>query len=196
MKVINWIFRVFRFMGQPSREGVSLSRTQTERPSSGMHNLTPDPKSVAQPKRGEDPLRKRLFPDGKILGPTVIHDPEDPVVDIIFVHGLTGDSYSTWVIESGGKHVYWPLDMLSREIPNARIATWGYDVDVTKPRVGPVSQCTIGEHARDLEGDLRLMRADEGAVSCVDSKSFLEGERLITYRLGARSFLLLMAWGV
>ena len=44
-------------------------------------------------------LKKTIFPEGNTLGLTVLHEPKhisNTLVDIIFVHGLTGDAYDTW----------------------------------------------------------------------------------------------------
>lgn len=43
--------------------------------------------------------KSAIFPEGKTLGLTAIHTPTDlsnTLVDIIFIHGLTGDAYDTW----------------------------------------------------------------------------------------------------
>ena len=43
--------------------------------------------------------KSAIFPEGNTLGLTAIHTPTDlsnTLVDIIFIHGLTGDAYDTW----------------------------------------------------------------------------------------------------
>ena len=49
--------------------------------------------------------------------------------------------------------VFWPRGLLPEEIPNARILTWGYDVDIVK-LAAAASQATILQHAETLLSDL------------------------------------------
>ncbi|KAF2200063.1 hypothetical protein GQ43DRAFT_441917 [Delitschia confertaspora ATCC 74209] len=72
-------------------------------------------------------------PDNELYatdGPTgikVVASPPDAVVDIVFVHGLTGNREKTWTHRNG---TFWPCALLSEDFPNARIMTFGYDADV------------------------------------------------------------------
>lgn len=45
------------------------------------------------------------------------------VCSIIFVHGCTGDREETWTFQ---EQVLWPRDFLSKDVPTARILTWGF----------------------------------------------------------------------
>ncbi|KAL9623718.1 MAG: hypothetical protein Q9160_001948 [Pyrenula sp. 1 TL-2023] len=83
-------------------------------------------------------------------------------VDIVFLHGFTGDSQSTWLDKKSG--VYWPKDLLPEDIPTARVLSFGYEADVTK-LFGPVSQNTLRNHAENFINDLADKRADANAVS-------------------------------
>lgn len=115
---------------------------------------TPNPTSQAS-------LRERLFPNGDTYGLRVLHEPAEPLVDIIFVHGLTGDSYNTWLdVESG---TYWPVHLLSKDVPDARIMAFGYDADVTK-FPGPVSQNNLRDHALALLNEVAAVRSGEDSV--------------------------------
>ncbi|CZR39132.1 uncharacterized protein FPRO_05676 [Fusarium proliferatum ET1] len=49
--------------------------------------------------------------------------PEDAVVDIVFVHGVTGGRESDWTSKN---NTFWLETFLPQSIPNARILTWGY----------------------------------------------------------------------
>ena len=81
-----------------------------------------------------------LYPGGK-----------EPVLDIVFVHGLTGNAFKTWFDEKSGTH--WPSDLLSKDFPDARIFTWGYDANVA----GFLQQAggsRITNHAETLVSDI------------------------------------------
>ena len=108
-------------------------------------------------------FRQRLFPSGETYGLRVLHDPAEPLVDIIFVHGLTGDSYHTWLEAESG--IYWPVHLLSNDVPDARIMTYGYDADVTK-FLGPVSQNNLRDHDEALLGELAGVRPEDDSSVC------------------------------
>jgi len=61
------------------------------------------------------------------LGLHVLYEPLDAeaAFDIVAVHGLGGDSFSTWTHSNG---TIWLKSLLSKDIPSARIMTYGYDV--------------------------------------------------------------------
>jgi hypothetical protein len=63
-------------------------------------------------------------------GLNLLHSPSDPLVEIIFVHGLRGGSRKTWSFSSNPLH-YWPKEWLSRdpEFRNTRIFSFGYNSD-------------------------------------------------------------------
>lgn len=97
-------------------------------------------------------------------GLNVLYEPTDiseSLVDIIFIHGLTGDSLNTWLEKDS--NVHWPTDLLKHDIDEARILAFGYDADVTK-FLGPVSQNSIHDHAMALLGDLAAIRVEEHSV--------------------------------
>lgn len=137
-------------------QAVSSSPTQSANESHRTPNPDPSAATTSQPS-----LRERLFPNGETYGLRVLHEPAEPLVDIIFVHGLTGDSYNTWLEAESG--IYWPVHLLSRDVPKARIMTFGYDADVTK-FLGPVSQNNLHDHAAALLGELAAVRLDDDSV--------------------------------
>lgn len=112
------------------------------------------------------PTRKCLadyFPNSQTLGLGVLHDPENARVDILFIHGLMGDAYKTWMNDKTG--VYWPVELLAKEIPDARIISFGYDSQVVG-LFSSVGQNTLRGHADSLLGQLGNLRADsDEAVS-------------------------------
>lgn len=75
---------------------------------------------------------------------------------------------TTWTRNPGKKNTcFWPKDLLPHAdsgIPNARIATWGYDADVVNKRpFRVVSNNTIEQHAANLCTDLANIRGGQKA---------------------------------
>lgn len=60
------------------------------------------------------------------LGLLELEGPDDASVDIVFIHGVAGDRVQTWTRKHG---VFWPKDLLPKDIPSARVWTWGHDAD-------------------------------------------------------------------
>ena len=81
--------------------------------------------------------------------------------NLVFVHGLGGHWYNTW----SKNGVFWPRDLLSKDVQNVRIITFGYDSDVVR-FFGRVSQNQIRDHARTLITDLRRRRKKGNEVRC------------------------------
>ena len=78
-------------------------------------------------------------------------DPTDAVVDIVFVHGLTGNAYTTWLDRRS--NIHWPSTLLGQDISSARIMTFGYDADIVN-WFKKASQNNVYNHAETLLGDL------------------------------------------
>ncbi|KAL8642926.1 MAG: hypothetical protein Q9226_008450, partial [Calogaya cf. arnoldii] len=88
-----------------------------------------------------------------VFGPTVVYRPDQAIVDICFVHGLNGGNVSTWT----KGEVFWPYNLLAKNIPEARIITWGYDADVAH-FLSPTSANRVKDHAKGLSNDLAGLR--------------------------------------
>lgn len=98
---------------------------------------------------------------GETLGRT------DATVDIVLVHGITGNGYHTWCDPKSGVH--WPSTFLKEDIPDARILCFSYDADVTS-FWGHSSRNRLSEHAKALLGDVVQEREDTdsvGTTSCL-----------------------------
>ncbi|KAF2431165.1 hypothetical protein EJ08DRAFT_696835 [Tothia fuscella] len=93
------------------------------------------------------------------LGIKVLYSPDEPSIDVIFVHGLTGRQLSTWTAE--GATAPWPKLLLSQDIPEARISAFGYDADVYK-FLGQPGQNKIRQHATNLLAAVADMRFEIG----------------------------------
>lgn len=99
---------------------------------------------------------------GQDYGVRVLHDNgKDACVDIVFVHGLTGNAYSTWLHKETGIH--WPSQLLGQDVPDSRILSFGYDADVVNLLGGgPASNSRLSNHAESLVGKLVRERERSG----------------------------------
>ncbi|KAL3296768.1 Kinesin light chain [Colletotrichum asianum] len=94
------------------------------------------------------------FPSGIKL----LHNPsEAALVDIVFVHGLTGHREKTWTAHDATDP--WPKTLLPTKIPTARVLTFGYDASVADWR-SVVSVNRVGNHAQNLLSALANFRED------------------------------------
>ncbi|CAG9999707.1 unnamed protein product [Clonostachys byssicola] len=107
------------------------------------------------------------FPDGV----KVLYDCPDAIVDIVFVHGLSGNRMSTWTADGGGggaggagegngdgRAEPWPKTLLPVKINRARILTYGYDAYIVlKSAVAGANR--LIDHATNLVTDLTADRA-------------------------------------
>ena len=91
---------------------------------------------------------------GQNYGVRVLFDSGNSAyVDIVFVHGLTGDAYNTWLHKETGVH--WPSELLGQDIPDSRILSFGYDADVVNILGGgPASNSRLSNYAESLVGKL------------------------------------------
>ena len=65
---------------------------------------------------------------------------------------------------SSAKGIFWPKDLLSKVIPETRIFTYGYDVNINH-LFSPASQATVFQHATTFLNDLANERVSTQAVS-------------------------------
>jgi hypothetical protein len=88
------------------------------------------------------------------LGMFILEDkPSDASanVDIVAIHGLNGHYQRTWsAIASNGSQVNWLRDFLPKQIPNARIMSYGYNSAVQFSK----SVAAIETFAKQLLEDL------------------------------------------
>jgi len=78
---------------------------------------------------------------------------QDPVVDIVAIHGLDGHREQSWTAKNNN---LWLRDFLPKTLPNARIFTYGYDA-YTRGRQQLTKQ-SIYDHAVTLVSRLALQR--------------------------------------
>ena len=117
------------------------STTQADGPASIAANSNSQPTSIGKRQK---------------YGIQVLHDGgSEARVDIVFVHGLTGDAYDTWLHKES--EVHWPSDLLKHDLPDTRILSFGYDADILH-FWNPVSNSRLSNHAEKLVGDLARER--------------------------------------
>lgn len=104
--------------------------------------LTPEMKPIAQ---------------GQNYGVRVLYNQSTAVVDIVFLHGLTGNAFTTWYHK--GIDVHWPSAYLREDIPDARIISFGYDADVSN-WWKQASTSRVTNHADDMVGALVRLREE------------------------------------
>lgn len=150
---------MMRVFDKIRKKGNRFGDTARSEARSGADETNPlDPSGLDYPV----PSIHALFPGNKIYGLRVLRAPSKPEVDIVFLHGLTGRPDKTFFDNKTG--VYWPVHLLSQDIPNARILSFGYDADVGK-FLGPVGQNTLEDHASDLVNDLARVRGNGISVN-------------------------------
>lgn len=105
------------------------------------------------------------FSEKDSYGIKVMYNPTPAALDIVFIHGLTGSAYSTWLSEDSSTH--WPRDLIKQDMGNARIMTFGYDVDIVN-FWGQAAQDGISGYAKDLLGKLARKRQHDVNASSPD----------------------------
>jgi hypothetical protein len=87
---------------------------------------------------------------------------------IVFVHGLTGNRETTWTHKQS--KTFWPQTLLARDLPNARILTFGYDADIVGA-LNTAGSNTLRDHGKSLANDVALRRMRSRTVSYILCKA-------------------------
>ncbi|KAK3897175.1 sesB-related regulatory [Staphylotrichum tortipilum] len=119
-----------------------------------MKRLLPRQKDAA----GDQDLPKRLPREPFPTGIKTLYSPDDGTIDIVFVHGLTGNRDITWTARDMTDP--WPKSLLPFTLTTSRILTFGYDAYVADWR-GVVSQTRIANHAWNLLTSLASYREND-----------------------------------
>ena len=125
------------------------TRRSRSRPSSSRHRSSPSP----------GPTTKTL---GR-LGLHVVHQPgAAPLLDIIFIHGLGGDSQRSWSKDPGDPKLFWPQHWLpyEPEIGRARILSFGYNASFLPGT--PRSIYKISDFAKELLYEMKFGQDHDG----------------------------------
>ncbi|OAA81751.1 NACHT and WD domain protein [Akanthomyces lecanii RCEF 1005] len=103
----------------------------------------------------DDDATRQLGPKGLSL----LHRPPEPLIDIIFVHGLRGGSVKTWQ-KGGDPHRFWPQLWLSVEpgFEHANIHSFGN---------------ALATAVKDLLKDVLVLKADEAQTQMKTLKPYL-----------------------
>ena len=126
----------------PSQDHTTQLPRTTDGPATIATNSNPSPSPITK---------------GQNYGIQILHDGANACVDVVFVHGLTGNAYNTWLHKETGIH--WPSALLGQDLPDTRILSFGYDADIVN-FWNPASNSRLSSHAEDLVGD--LVREREG----------------------------------
>ena len=96
--------------------------------------------------------------EGQNYGVHVLYDGGPQAsVDIVFVHGFTGNAYNTWLYKDKGSRVHWPSELLKQDLPNERIMSFGYDADIVN-LWNPRSHTPLTGHAGNMVGAVARKR--------------------------------------
>jgi len=153
--------------GQSDGQAKEQSETRQDGTSQTSDQTTMDPRPPNSEVVGsgtieENPVVDSIGEDSS-YGIKVVYNPPSADLDIVFVHGLTGSAFGTWFHKSTGVH--WPRDLIKQDMPNTRVMTFGYDVDVAR-WWQHTAQDGISGYANDLLGKLARKRQ---SVVCTSS---------------------------
>ncbi|KAF1811247.1 hypothetical protein P152DRAFT_474853 [Eremomyces bilateralis CBS 781.70] len=105
-----------------------------------------------------EPPTDELFSTVGEYGLQTLSENADDIIDktsIVFVHGLTGNRESTWTDRTA--NVFWPKDLLAKDLPKARVITFGYDADIVRG-LSTAGNGTLRDHGKALAEDLAMRR--------------------------------------
>jgi hypothetical protein len=129
----------------------TLSAPHLSRPSPGggrnaRHGSIPEETLLSAPVQTPQHGTRDLSPSSDDLGLTLVHACPEPLVDLIFVHGLGGTSRKTWSWQRD-PHNFWPAWLgKEAELCKSRIFTFGYNADFS----GQHTSLNILDFAKDL----------------------------------------------
>jgi len=89
------------------------------------------------------------------IGSVRAQDDAGALFDIVLVHGLMGKAMDTWWHE--GTKTHWPRDLLTKDMTDCRIMTFGYNADIVQ-LFGPASTSRLTDHAKTLVDNLTAHR--------------------------------------
>lgn len=114
------------------------------------------PTSTSQIRRLPDNASTNTASTVDPLGLTLIHSAEEPLVDMIFIHGLGGTSRGTWSWERDTRN-FWPSWLVDDvELSRSRIFTFGYFANF----LGVQSSFNILDFSKELLFKMRTFSSE------------------------------------
>jgi hypothetical protein len=96
-------------------------------------------------------------------GLRIVREPKKADIDIVAVHGLGGEGFTSWVTwdpKRSGRPKSWLEELLAKDLPNARIMTYGYMSDGVNYRY--LVRNVLYGRALDLVKELGAQRRRDG----------------------------------
>ena len=131
------------------------------RPSSQTLSSLPSARS----QKGRGSSKRRLMDP---LGFILVTSPQNPIVDIIFIHGLGGSARKSWSWDHDSRNFWPPWLALEPELSKARIYTFGYTAGI----IGSSNTMNILEFAKDLLLKMKYEKQQGPPVGSVSSVLF------------------------
>ncbi|KAF1841306.1 uncharacterized protein K460DRAFT_419391 [Cucurbitaria berberidis CBS 394.84] len=114
------------FRRKPSALARDARHDQVPQPSDALPPQSPPPRPV--PVASKTPNRKKDYGLEVLYDGRLCADNQDGAgLDIVAIHGLNGNAYSTWRHKNG---TMWLKDLLPSDLPGARIFTYAYPAEV------------------------------------------------------------------
>ena len=188
------MFRRHKSQGSESAGDKSSQTTSPERVDAGRKRSTgsdfifdgPSPPPSNQtpllpPDHGSNSSLRTLSPSrATSLGLHLVHQPSaTSCLDIVFIHGLGGDSRKTWSRDHNPE-LFWPglWLPLETELERARIFTFGYNANLRPGEAKSIASIT--DFAKELLFELRFGKAPEGEKFCIGETPLI----FVTHSMG------------
>ena len=146
-----------RLKTRVTRQSASSARPVLEDPSPSVNSSKLGSQSLSNSTEPKEPRTEKhgLF---KVADSNLESTEfKDYPVDIVAVHGLNGDAFSTWRHQPDG--TMWLQDLLPRSLPGCRVYTYGYP-----SKIFSQSSARVQEYARNLLISLRDIHEDSAVV--------------------------------
>ncbi len=165
--------RHFRRDSSPSNETASSERKTSHDGKTGNPSLD---RRFSRPWLRNRPKSDTSANNIGPLGLRPLHLSAEPLVDLIFVHGLRGGSIKTWR-KGDDPRLYWPQNWLplDPDFQNANIHSFGYNADF-----GDLKDSILNVHdfGRALLGEMRTSphirkRKDVCFLMCIGEHTML-----------------------